>query len=116
MEFKERLKELRIKQKLTQLQLSEKTGLSNGMIGLLETGERNPSKKTLKKLSEFFNVTIEFLESGKEKNTYLIQDFLQNLVNNGIITSPELDKETRDIIIKAVKLEIEIMLKNKRNR
>lgn len=116
-EFKDRLKKLRIKQSLTQAELSYKTGISNGMIGLLEVGERNPSKKTLKKLAAFFNVTVDFLETGKEKNTYIIQDFLQNLVDNGIIKDTVLDQETRDIIIKAVELELEVMLKNKkRNR
>lgn len=114
MEFKDRMQKLRKEHNLTQIELSELTGISRGMIGLLEIGERNPSKKTLRKLAKAFKVSIEFLEYGKENETYLIQDLLKTLVEKEIITSKELDQETRDIIMHAVELEIDIMVKNKK--
>lgn len=48
---------------LTQKQLSEKTGISQGDISRLETGNANPSIKTLQKLAEGLGkkIRIEFV-------------------------------------------------------
>ena len=48
---------------LTQKQLSERTGINQSEISRLETGEANPSLKTLKRLATATNTTlkIEFL-------------------------------------------------------
>lgn len=51
-------KELRLKNKLTQEQLAEKTGFSKDYISMLERGERNPSDKAKAKFAEIFNVPI----------------------------------------------------------
>jgi len=48
---------------LTQKQLSERTGINQSEISRLETGEANPSLKTLKRLAAAMNTTllIDFL-------------------------------------------------------
>ena len=53
----------RIKAGLTQVQLSEKTGISQADISRLENGTRNPSLSLLKRLAEAMNATlrIEFV-------------------------------------------------------
>ena len=56
-----RIKELRKSENLTQKQLSEKLGITTSMIGMYETAARNPSYEILNKLSDFFNVSIDFL-------------------------------------------------------
>ncbi len=53
-----RLKELRKKKKLTQLELAEKTGLSHAYIGRLEIGRYDPQLSTLKKLAKVLKVSI----------------------------------------------------------
>jgi ribosome-binding protein aMBF1 (putative translation factor) len=51
---------------LTQKQLSERTGITQGDISKLESGNANPSLKTLKRLASAMNMTlkIEFLPIG----------------------------------------------------
>ena len=61
--FKEILKELRKKKKLTQRELAEKTGISLAMITKYEQGLNTPSIENLRVLADFFKVPIrEFLE------------------------------------------------------
>lgn len=50
------LKELRIKNKLTRLEVAKKTGTSETYILLIETGKRNPSDKMKEKLANVYNV------------------------------------------------------------
>jgi len=47
MEFKEKLYRYRVSRKFTQTQMGAIIGLSKEMICLLETGKREPSRKTL---------------------------------------------------------------------
>ena len=52
------IKELRLKNKLTQEQVAENTGVCKDYISLIERGERNPSDKLKKKLANLYNVSI----------------------------------------------------------
>lgn len=63
----ERIKSLRKKLGLTQSQLGEKLGVHANTISMYEKGNRNIPTKTLKILSEIFNVSIDFLLNGEEK-------------------------------------------------
>jgi len=49
-------KELRLKKKLTQEQVAEKSGFSKDYISMIERGERNPSDKSI--FAEIFEVPI----------------------------------------------------------
>lgn len=63
------LKELRLKNKMTRLEVANKTDTSETYILLLETGQRNPSDKMKEKLAKVYNVkpvTI-FLASQQTK-------------------------------------------------
>lgn len=51
-------KELRLKNKLTQEQLAEKSGYSKDYISMIERGERNPSDKAKAVFAKIFNVNI----------------------------------------------------------
>lgn len=57
----ERLKYLRKKKKISQEKLSELLDSYPKFIGNIETGVHTPSIDTLLKLSEYFNVSIDFL-------------------------------------------------------
>jgi transcriptional regulator with XRE-family HTH domain len=56
---------------LTQKQLSEKTGITQGDISKIERGEANPSLRTLKRLASGMNtkLKIEFVPSGSRRET-----------------------------------------------
>lgn len=51
-------KELRLKKKLTQEQLAEKSGFSKDYISMIERGERNPSDKAKRIFAEIFDVSV----------------------------------------------------------
>ena len=66
-DFGERLRKLRLAQDLTQQQLGEKLGVVPSTIGKYEkVKDSYPSVDVLIKLSDFFNVSIDYLLKGRE--------------------------------------------------
>lgn len=65
------MKELRLKRKITQEKLAEKTGFSKDYISMIERGERNPSDKAKAIFAEALNVPIVqiFLATQRTKST-----------------------------------------------
>lgn len=59
--FKDRLKEVRIKNNLTQKDLADKLNSSKSKISMWETGQRDPNSDDLLLLSSIFDVSIDFL-------------------------------------------------------
>mgnify|MGYP003370866330 FL=1 len=56
-----RLKELREQKNLTQAQLSKFLNISASTIGMYEQGRRFPDENLLKHISQYFNVSIDYL-------------------------------------------------------
>lgn len=56
-----RLKELRLEAGLTQKELALAINTSQQNIGFYELGKRNPKKEILDNLSDFFNVSTNYL-------------------------------------------------------
>ena len=56
-----RIRELRKQNDMTMKQLGEKLGLGESTISQYETGKREPDIKTLLKISECFNVSVDYL-------------------------------------------------------
>lgn len=59
--FGRKLQKVRKGVGFTQEKLADKTGLSTTFIGLIETGKRRPSMKTLQKISSALNVNMKDL-------------------------------------------------------
>lgn len=59
--FKDRLKQLRNERNLTQKELAEYIGTTRATLASWETGRREPDMETLRKLSEYFNVSLDWL-------------------------------------------------------
>ncbi len=59
--FKERLKELRKINNITQAQLAEKLGVASGTVAMWETGKREPNFDMLEKLSDVFDRNIGYI-------------------------------------------------------
>ena len=59
--FAQRLKELRKKNNITQVQLAEKLGVSKGTVAMWETGKRQPNFETLDELSDIFDKRIDYI-------------------------------------------------------
>ena len=60
------LKIIRKKKKYSQLKIATDINISREAISYYENGKRNPDLQTLRKLSLYFNVSIDFLVNGKE--------------------------------------------------
>lgn len=59
--FGQRVKALRLKKKLSQAALAEKSGFDRNYIGMIERGERNPSLKNLKKYADVLGLSLSEL-------------------------------------------------------
>lgn len=59
------IKQLRLKQGWTQAELANKLGVTQGIIGHYECGNRKPKKETLIKLSKVFNCDINIFLASK---------------------------------------------------
>lgn len=54
-----------------QAELAQKLGISSSAVGMYEQGRREPAVDMLIKLSELFDVSIDYLVTGK---TYTLRD------------------------------------------
>lgn len=65
----QRLKKAREEAKLSQLELSYKSGVSQNMITYIETGKSSPTLSTLLKLTDALNINPAelFLDTDEEK-------------------------------------------------
>ncbi len=60
------LREIRKRKKLNQLKVASDLNISRESISYYENGKREPSLDLLVKMSEYFNVSINYLITGKE--------------------------------------------------
>ena len=61
MDFSERLKELRAEKKMSQMELSVATGISQSAIANWEIGKTDPTAYALITLSRYFNESVDYL-------------------------------------------------------
>jgi transcriptional regulator with XRE-family HTH domain len=64
-----KLKGLRSEYKITQEELAKIIGVTTSMIGMYETDSRKPSYEVLLKISEYFNVSTDYLLGKTDKRT-----------------------------------------------
>lgn len=89
-----RLKELRLKNKLSQAELGRRTKISNQSISAYESGYREPNSNNWQALADFFNVSVPYLQ-GKIFKEDLddeaqemfedVQDYISYVVPNELI-------------------------------
>ena len=60
------LKEIRKQRGLSQLKVAMDLSISREALSFYESGKRNPDIKMLLRLSEYFDVSIDYLITGKE--------------------------------------------------
>lgn len=79
--FAQRIKELRKKNNMTQVQLAEKLGVSKGTVAMWETGKRKPSYDTLNDLCDIFDRRLEFIlgYSNDESPFHLTEEQIDKL-------------------------------------
>lgn len=65
---KSRIKQLRKENRLTQVELAEKLGVSVSTVAMWETGKRTPNFKTLNDMSDMFDRTIVYILGNSDDN------------------------------------------------
>ncbi|HID0817715.1 transcriptional regulator [Clostridium botulinum] len=107
MEQNEILSKLRKNKELTLEELASKTGISKNMLWHLEKGDRTGTVETLKKLSEFYQVSLDYITNNSER-VKLVDDFIQELIDKGIITnSNNIDKQTEEKLLNFIKSRVD---------
>ena len=99
----ENLKMYRKEKGITQIRLSIEAGVSQETISAYESGKALPSADTLIKLSNYLNVSIDFLldlTSNPNKN----YDVENNEDNEFLSLYKSLNKEQREDILKYMKI------------
>lgn len=95
------LKQLRLSKGLTQQELGSVIGVSGSTIRMMEKNERNGSLEVVSKLSDYFNVSIDYLEGKTNfKNSNEVADEIVNkLIEMNIISnSNDINDEVLNII------------------
>ena len=100
MEFSKRLKQSRQDLKMTQKELSEKTGIKRTTIASYEVGNISPSFENVKTLAEALGVTTDYL-SGKSEYKTLVEKFDAKFDTEKIKSEVKLAQEI-DAIIKII--------------
>ncbi|NWK12622.1 helix-turn-helix domain-containing protein [Clostridium cadaveris] len=98
----DKVKRLRDSKNLTQQELADSINLSQSTIGMIESGKKIGSPATLKKIADFFEVTVDYLLSTEDKlematdSMKRIHDMAQDALNdNGFNKIDKLVKENK---------------------
>lgn len=78
----DKIKTLRKKRNLTQVELAKKLTIAQSTLGMIESNQREGSKKTLKKLADFFDVTVDYLLSSDDDIPTAIEEENNIELNN----------------------------------
>ena len=106
-----RLKELRLKNKLSQAELGRRTKISNQSISAYESGYREPNSNNWQALADFFNVSVPYLqgkifkedlddeaqemfEDVQDYISYVVPDELIEIVLKALLNSYEYNYES----------------------
>lgn len=109
--FQTRLRELRLKNNLSQLELSKKLNISNVTLSQYENGVRRPDINTISDFADFFGVTADYLlgrpnkhNSLKEKSkaTELEEDFPEG-VSVLYRANKNLTPEQKEVMLRMIK-------------
>ena len=112
--IKEKIKEYRKRNNISQVELSKKLEISKGMLSNIETGKREVSTAVLHKLVEVTNTSWDFWNnSSAVSSNELIETntLLELLINQGLIVN-EIDIRNK-VFENAIYTALETDLKHK---
>ena len=78
--------------------------ITTSAYGYYEQGKRNPDPKTLIKLSDFFNVSVDYL-LGKTDIKEVAEQLIEDITLSSSIFSIDIEKEAEEIIENINKLD-----------
>lgn len=125
--FQDRLKKYREEDLLlsTKREMAEKIGVSEQLYAMVERGDRKPSNDFLRKLVICSNIPEEYWVYGtktekdlinKRKTFKSIESTVLDLIDEGYITDIDFSKEIEEILVTAIKADIQHLLLRKNNK
>jgi putative transcriptional regulator len=107
MDFSERLKELRKKANLTQVEVAEKLGISQPAYASWERGVKKPTQENLVRIAQVLNASVDYLVGNSEDKS----DELDNIELLFRMNSKGLTEKEKEIFKKEL---IEFMEERKK--
>jgi transcriptional regulator with XRE-family HTH domain len=101
------LKQLREQQNLTQIELAKTLKLADSTISLYESDKREPDYETLKKIADFFSVTVDYL-LGREMTIKAYK------VTGDVLDISELEEEEQQYLRQLAEMFKKKMKKSKK--
>lgn len=77
--FSQKLKFLRKQHGITQQQLAKALDIGTSTIGMYESNIRKPSYKVLKKISNYFNVSVDYLVNESDEDTFNLDFYIEHI-------------------------------------
>lgn len=112
--FKDMLKYLRTRDKLSQSELAEKLGVAKSTISMYEVGKREPDFETLEAIADIFNVDMNFLlgkDGSENEDHYYLNDETREIAQE-VFENPDLRSlfhVARDIPPEELRAHIDFM-------
>lgn len=112
--FGERISYLRNKRELSQEELAKILKIGKSTLGMYETDKREPNHEMTAKIAEFFDVSIDWLTTGKEKESVqaLPEEFVNSLIKEAeteykvnLRDDPVVESALRDLISHLAKMK-----------
>ncbi|MFD1126594.1 helix-turn-helix domain-containing protein [Paenibacillus provencensis] len=109
-----RLKKARESKRLTQQEVANHLGVSNGAISGYERNYRDPDTEILKKLADLYEVSLDWLHDRKEKESdySLPEEFVNSLIKEAeteykvnLRDDPVVESALRDLISHLAKMK-----------
>jgi transcriptional regulator with XRE-family HTH domain len=98
------LKKLRDEHNLTQQQMADIFGLQRPTYTRYEKGERQPDFETLIKISDYFNVSVDYLLGKEEKKSSTEEPIIIRRLRKG---TDKMDKKQQEKMMNLLKLSFE---------
>lgn len=91
----DKIKKLRESMKITQQELANQLDISQSTIGMIEGNKRPAGRKTLVKLADFFNVSIDYLLGENTEESKIYTNKNENLTEKEKL---DIEKEAQKMI------------------
>lgn len=96
MNFGEKLKMLRIGQKLTQQQLATRLGVAKSVVSYYESGDRFPSYDVLIKIAQTFHTTTDYLLNVERKRVLDVSELTEDDIAVVITVANALKQKSKE--------------------
>lgn len=92
----DRLKELRKRRGIFQVDLAEILSVSKGAVAMWETNKREPDTEMLKRIANYFNVSLDYLLENETDNSAAKTSYNDNDLKFALFGDVEIDDEVLD--------------------